>query len=65
MSISVKGVTKSFGTFVALHDVDLEVPAGHIEAHVVEGDEVAERLAQVANFDAHAAILSEVSSGEA
>ena len=28
MSITVKNVTKSFGTFVALNDVSLDVPAG-------------------------------------
>ncbi len=32
MSITVKNVTKSFGTFVALNDVSLEVPAGELLA---------------------------------
>jgi sulfate transport system ATP-binding protein len=32
MSITVKNVTKSFGTFVALNDVNLEVPAGELLA---------------------------------
>jgi sulfate/thiosulfate transport system ATP-binding protein len=32
MSISVKGLTKSFGTFVALNDVSLEVPPGALLA---------------------------------
>src|SRR5689334_19069078 len=32
MSISVKGVTKSFGTFVALNDVSLDVPPGELLA---------------------------------
>jgi len=32
MSISVKRVTKSFGTFVALNDVSLEVPPGDLLA---------------------------------
>ncbi|HXJ35995.1 MAG TPA: sulfate ABC transporter ATP-binding protein [Candidatus Eisenbacteria bacterium] len=32
MSITVKNVTKSFGTFVALNDVTLEVPAGELLA---------------------------------
>jgi sulfate transport system ATP-binding protein len=32
MSITVKNVTKSFGTFVALDDVSLEVPAGELLA---------------------------------
>ena len=35
-----------------------QLAARHVEAHVVEGDEVAERLAQMADLDAHAAILS-------
>ena len=39
-----------------------QLAAGHVEAHVVEGDEVAECLAQVADLDAHAAILSSESS---
>src|ERR1700746_2928514 len=32
MSITVKNVTKSFGTFVALDDVSLEVPSGELLA---------------------------------
>jgi sulfate transport system ATP-binding protein len=32
MSITVRNVTKSFGTFVALNDVSLEVPAGELLA---------------------------------
>jgi sulfate transport system ATP-binding protein len=32
MSITIKNVTKSFGTFVALNDVSLEVPAGELLA---------------------------------
>src|SRR5439155_11915908 len=32
MSITVKGVTKSFGTFVALNDVSLDVPPGELLA---------------------------------
>jgi sulfate/thiosulfate transport system ATP-binding protein len=32
MSITIKGVTKSFGTFVALNDVSLDVPPGELIA---------------------------------
>jgi sulfate transport system ATP-binding protein len=32
MSITIKGVTKSFGTFVALNDVSLDVPPGELLA---------------------------------
>jgi sulfate transport system ATP-binding protein len=32
MSITIRNVTKSFGTFVALHGVDLDVPAGALLA---------------------------------
>ena len=35
-----------------------QLAARDVETHVVERDEVAERLAQVADLDAHAAILS-------
>ena len=34
MSITVKHLTKSFGTFVALNDVSLEVPDGELLALV-------------------------------
>jgi sulfate transport system ATP-binding protein len=32
MSITIKGITKSFGSFVALNDVTLDVPAGELLA---------------------------------
>ena len=40
MSITIKNVTKSFGTFVALNDVSLEVPAGHLGEEVDLGQGV-------------------------
>ena len=42
-----------------------QLAAGNVEAHVVEGDKVAECLAQFADLDAHAAILSGVDSASA
>ena len=32
MSITVRNITKSFGSFVALNDVSLEVPSGELVA---------------------------------
>ena len=48
-----RGLARSRGT-----EQGHQLAARHVEAHVVEGDEVAERLAQMTDLDAHAAILS-------
>ena len=32
MSIAVRNITKSFGSFVALHDVSLDIPSGGLMA---------------------------------